>query len=153
MTRPRLQRRICSVLAVLAVLFTNLSVAVEPTVQVTVKTPLKNSQSWDGAPLRYPTGEAEITGMQIEIAPGGSTGWHLHTVPSFGMVLSGTLEVQLKDGRVKRLQAGDMLAEVVNTLHNGHAVGDQPVKLVVFYAGVKGQVLTHKEDVTKAVML
>ncbi len=145
MTRPRLQRRICSVLAVLAVLFTNLSVAVEPTVQVTVKTPLKTSQSWDGAPLRYPTGEAEITGMQIEIAPGGS-------IPSFGMVLSGTLEVQLKDGRVKRLQAGDMLAEVVNTLHNGRAVGDQPVKLVVFYAGVKGQVLTHKEDVTHAVM-
>ncbi len=126
--------------------------AVEKTAQVTVSTPLKTSQSWDGTALRYPTGEAEITGMQIEIAPGGSTGWHLHTVPSFGMVQSGTLEVQLKDGRVKRLQAGDMLAEVVNTLHNGRAVGDQPVKLVVFYAGVKGQVLTHKEDVTKAVM-
>lgn len=125
---------------------------VEKTAQVTVSTPLKTSQSWDGTALRYPTGEAEITGMQIEIAPGGSTGWHLHTVPSFGMVQSGTLEVQLKDGRVKRLQAGDMLAEVVNTLHNGRAVGDQPVKLVVFYAGVKGQVLTHKEDVTKAVM-
>lgn len=125
---------------------------VEKTAQVTVSTPLKTSQSWDGTALRYPTGEAEITGMQIEIAPGGSTGWHLHTVPSFGMVQSGTLEVQLKDGRVKRLQAGDMLAEVVNTLHNGRAVGDQPVKLVMFYAGVKGQVLTHKEDVTKAVM-
>jgi len=126
--------------------------AVEPNAAVKATTGLKVNQSWDGTALHYPQGEAEITGMQIEIAPGGSTGWHLHTVPSFGVVLSGTLEVQLKDGRVKRLQAGDMLAEVVNTLHNGRAVGDAPVKLVVFYAGVKGQVLTHKEDVTNAVL-
>lgn len=126
--------------------------AVEPNAAVKATTGLKVSQSWDGTALKYPQGEAEITGMQIEIAPGGSTGWHLHTVPSFGVVISGTLEVQLKDGRVKRLQAGDMLAEVVNTLHNGRAVGDVPVQLVVFYAGVKGQILTHKEDVSQAVM-
>jgi len=126
--------------------------AVEPNAAVKATTGLKVSQSWDGTTLKYPQGDVEITGMQIEIAPGGSTGWHLHTVPSFGVVLSGTLEVQLKDGRVKRLQAGDMLAEVVNTLHNGRAVGDAPVKLVVFYAGVKGQILTHKEEVSQAVM-
>jgi quercetin dioxygenase-like cupin family protein len=61
------------------------------------------------------------------------------------MVLEGTLEVTLKDGRVKRLQAGDALAEVVNTTHNGHNVGNSSVKLVVFYAGTVGQNLTVKE--------
>ncbi len=38
---------------------------------------LKTSQSWDGALLNYPQGQAEITGVRIEIAPGGETGWHL----------------------------------------------------------------------------
>jgi quercetin dioxygenase-like cupin family protein len=61
------------------------------------------------------------------------------------MVLEGTLEVTLQDGGVKRLQAGDALAEVVNTPHNGHNVGDIPVKLVVFYAGTVGQALSIKE--------
>lgn len=143
----------CSFAIVGGMLFTAGQVnAVEPSVGVTASTKLQVSQSWDGTPLAYPQGSAEITGMQIEIAAGASTGWHLHTVPSFGVVISGTLEVQLKDGRVKRLQAGDMLAEVVNTLHNGRAVGDAPVKLVVFYAGVKGQILTHKEEVSQALM-
>jgi hypothetical protein len=43
---------------------------------------------------------------------------------------------------VKRLEAGDALAEVVNTTHNGRNVGDVPVRLVVFYAGAAGQGLT-----------
>ena len=84
--------------------------------------------------------------MVIEIALGGETGWHLHPVPSFGMVLEGELEVQLKNGDVKRLKPGEALAEVVNTLHNGRNVGSVPVKLVVFYAGAVGQKLTIKEE-------
>jgi len=82
--------------------------------------------------------------MLIEIAPGGETGWHLHPVPSFGMVVQGELEVSLKDGRKKRLKAGDALAEVVNTAHNGRNVGTEAVKLVVFYAGSKGLSLSQK---------
>lgn len=81
----------------------------------------------------------------VEFAPGAETGWHLHPVPSFGMVLEGTLEVTLEDGRVRRLQAGDALAEVVNTTHNGRNVGDTPVKLVVFYAGTVGEKVTIRQ--------
>lgn len=62
-------------------------------------------------------------------------------MPSFGMGLEGTLAVDVKDGRAKYLQAGDALAEVVNTQHNGRNTGDQPVKLIVFYAGAVGQAL------------
>jgi quercetin dioxygenase-like cupin family protein len=92
----------------------------------------------------YPDGKAEITGVLVEIAPGGETGWHLHPVPSFGMILEGTLEVSLKNGSIKRLQAGDAIAEVVNTPHNGRNVGNIPVKLAVFYAGTVGQALSIK---------
>lgn len=119
--------------------------ALEPSAAIKVEKVLQTTSSWDGQALAYPAGQAEISGMLIEIAPGAETGWHLHPVSSFGMVLEGELEVRLKDGRSKRIKAGEALAEVVNTLHNGRNVGTAPVKLVVFYAGAEGQPLTVKE--------
>ena len=121
------------------------AVALDQSGAVKVTQLLKTTNSWDDEPIVYPDGKAEITGLLVEIAPGAQTGWHMHPIPSFGMVLEGALDVTLKDGRVKHLQAGDALAEVVNTSHNGHNVGNIPVKLVVFYAGTVGQNLTTKE--------
>lgn len=106
---------------------------------------LKTSQSWNQQPLTYPGGVPEVTGLTIEIAPGAETGWHLHPVPCVAVILQGSLEVALKDGQVKHLEAGEALAEVVNTLHNGRNVGKVPVKLAVFFIGVQGQPLTVKE--------
>jgi quercetin dioxygenase-like cupin family protein len=107
---------------------------------------LKTSTAWNGQPIVYPQGQAEITALTIEIAVGGQTGWHLHPVPSFAHVLQGRLDVSLKNGQVKHLKAGDTMAEVANTLHNGRNVGKIPVKLLVFYAGVRGKSLTLKES-------
>ena len=112
------------------------------TVQVT---PLLNTTTtWNGAPLAYPSGPAQVTALQVEIAPGGETGWHRHAVPSFAFVLQGTLEVTTETGLVKHLEAGQALAEVVNTVHNGRNVGTVPVKLAVFYAGTLGQAVSEK---------
>lgn len=105
---------------------------------------LKTTSSWNGKPIVYPEGQAEITGLLVEIAPGAETGWHEHPVPSFAMVLEGVLEVTLKSGEIIHLKSGDALAEVVDTLHNGRSVGTQPVKIVVFYAGAVGKPLTIK---------
>lgn len=121
--------------------------SLDQSASVKVSTVLKTETSWDGKPIEYPSGKAEITGMVIEIAPGSETGWHLHPVPSFAMVLEGELEVHLKDGAVKHLKSGEALAEVINTFHNGRNVGFVPVKLVVFYAGSTGQELSKKENV------
>jgi len=111
---------------------------IEPAAGVKVTTLLKTPESWNGVPIVYPQGTAELTGLLVEIAPGWETGWHSHAVPSFAFVLEGILEIGLNDGRTKRIQAGEALAEVVDTLHNGRNVGDRPVKIVVFYAGVEG---------------
>lgn len=119
--------------------------ALEETAAVKVTPVLKTEKSWDGKALAYPAGNAEITGLMVEIAPGAETGWHLHPVPSFGVILEGTLEVTLKDGRAKRFQPRDAIAEVVDTLHNGRNVGTTPVKIMVFYAGAAGKPLTVKE--------
>jgi quercetin dioxygenase-like cupin family protein len=130
----------------LAMAFQPNAFALEASASVKAFTVLKAGNSWDGKPIEYPAGRPEITVMVIEIAPGAETGWHLHPVPSFGMVLEGELEVRLRNGSVKRLKSGEALAEVVNTLHNGRNVGAIPVKLVVFYAGSVGQELSVKED-------
>ena len=135
----------CKLLCLIMLAFTlPYAYALDQTDVIQVHTILKAQSSWDGKTLEYPTGQAEITGMIVEIAPGAETGWHLHAVPSFGMVLEGELEVQLKDGKTKYLKSGEALAEVVNTLHNGRNVGSIPVKLIVFYAGVVGQKLSEK---------
>jgi quercetin dioxygenase-like cupin family protein len=120
--------------------------ALEESAQVRVTQLLKTTTSWDDAPIRYPTGKAEITALQIEIAPGGQTGWHEHPVPSFGYVLEGELEVTLASGAVKRLKAGEALAEVISTAHNGRSIGPKPLKLIVFYAGIAGEPLTLRRS-------
>lgn len=132
--------RLLTTLCLLAT--THTSFAIDASSGVQVMPLLKTTQTWDGAALAYPTGEAQVTALLIEIAPGKQTGWHEHPVPSFAYMLAGTLEVTLKGGQVKRLQAGDPLAEVINTAHNGRNVGEIPVKIVVFYTGIVGKPLT-----------
>ena len=65
--------------------------AIEPSQTVKVTPLLKTTQTWNGAPIKYPQGQAEISSLMIEIAPGGETNWHEHPVPSFGVLLEGTL--------------------------------------------------------------
>lgn len=107
---------------------------------------LKTTTSWDGKPLVYPGGQAEVSALVIDIAPGGETGWHRHPVPSFGMVLEGTLEVRLKNGQVRRVEAGQAIAEVVDIFHNGRNVDKVPLKLLVVYAGRAATPLSIRED-------
>lgn len=106
---------------------------------------LKTGETWVGQDIVYPEGDAEMSGVVIEMAPGGETGWHQHPVPSVGYVMEGELEVHFKNGEVKRLQAGESAAEAVNVLHNGVNVGDVPVKLLIFYVGTPGIKLTIRE--------
>lgn len=119
--------------------------AFDTTTGVSVTPLSKETSSWDGKPIVYPAGTAEMTVLHIEIAPGAQTGWHCHLVPNFAYMLEGTLELVLDDGRRKRLNAGDVLSEVVNRSHNGRNVGSAPVKLVVFYTGAAGIPLSVKE--------
>ncbi len=125
--------------------------ALDASAGVKVTPLMKTSSSWDGKQIVYPAGQGEVTGLIVEIAPGGETGWHEHPVPSFAYILDGELEVTRSDGEVKLLKPGDTLAEVVNTLHNGRTLGAKPVKILVFYAGSKGGRLTipHPEFLPK----
>ena len=118
------------------------ALAVDENSAVKVTVLLKTTSDWDGKQIVYPQGQAELTALLVEIAPGESTGWHQHPVPSFAFLLEGSLEITLKDGRVKRMQPGEALSEVTDTMHIGRAVSKTPVRIVVFYAGAIGKALT-----------
>ncbi len=106
---------------------------------ITVREIAKTTVTADGQPVRYPrTENPEVTARFISVPPGAETGWHRHPVPVYGYVISGTLEVKMKDGKVITYHQGDAIIEMVNSLHNATNRGDAPVELVAFYTGEKG---------------
>ena len=102
---------------------------------VQVQENLSTTKTWDGASIQYPSGTARVTGAIITLPPGTETGWHMHPVPCLALILEGELLVELKDGRTKRVKAGETFAEVIGTAHNGKNTGKVPLKIAVFYAG------------------
>lgn len=99
-----------------------------------------------GQPIRYPkTGSPEVRILRVEIPPGAVTGWHIHPVPCYGYVLSGTLTVKFASGQQTVLRPGDALAEAVNTIHEGVNEGKEPVRLIMVVTGVKNEPFAIKE--------
>ncbi len=104
---------------------------------------LKSTSSWDGTPyIRYPDGAPELTTLKITIPPRTELAWHSHPMPNVAYVLSGELTVEQREGgQSKTIKAGDVLPEMVDINHRGRT-GDNPVVLIVFYAGTKGMPLS-----------
>jgi quercetin dioxygenase-like cupin family protein len=117
--------------------------AAEPA-QVKSETLLQSSSSWDGAPYQaYSAGAPELSVLKITIPPHSSLPWHTHPMPNAAYVLSGSLTVEKKEtGQTKILTAGQVLPEMVGSLHRG-VTGDEGVVLIVFYAGTKGMPLAQ----------
>ena len=65
---------------------------------------------------------------------------------SVGYLLAGKLTIEKRDsGERKILHAGQTLAETLQTTHRGFTT-DEPVELVVFYAGQVGTPITINEE-------
>jgi quercetin dioxygenase-like cupin family protein len=107
---------------------------------------LQTDHAWTGAPYaHYPAGQPAVTLLRITIPAHAVLPWHRHPAPNVAYVQSGTLTVETRDThQTKVLHAGDALAETVDTVHRGVA-GDEPVVLLVFYAGAKGVPLSVVE--------
>ena len=124
-----------TVLASLSVWLVQASaVAAEPEVQV--KQVLQTTGSWDGSRYTgYPSGPPQVTVLKITIPPHTTLHWHRHPMISAAYVLSGRLTVEKRDtGERKVVNAGEALAETVQTTHRGLTT-DEAVELIAFYAG------------------
>ena len=114
---------------------------------ISFKELVRNSKSWDGKSLvPYPQDQPEITILRITIPAGARLETHSHPVINAGVLVNGELTVRTMDGKVLRLNAGDPIVEVVNTLHYGINEGTVPAEIVVFYAGIVGQAVTVSEQ-------
>lgn len=113
----------------------------QPAVQS--ETLLRSSSAWDGTPYTaYPAGRPEFSVLKITIPAHTQLKWHTHPMPNAAYVLSGELTLEKKeDGQKHLFTAGQVVAEMVDTLHRG-VTGDSPVTLIVVYAGTKGMPLS-----------
>ncbi len=87
----------------------SLPVAAESTYSGSAKTRtvLDTTTNVAGQTLEWPHGApAKATIMEIDIPPGGDTGWHKHPVPLFGYVISGILTIHFADGSKKSFSTG-----------------------------------------------
>jgi len=107
---------------------------------------LTTQKSWDGKPYpAYPAGQPEATVLRITIPPHAVLPWHQHPVINVGYMLAGELEVENRETGMKTtIRAGDVLPELVGTVHRGRNPGDEPAVILVFYAGVVGAPVTEK---------
>ncbi len=103
----------------------------------------KSTTTANGQKMEYlKTDHPEVTALLVEIPPGGETGWHLHPVPVYAYVLSGTITVEMEGGESRDYNEGEAIFEAVNAAHNGKNLGKIPVKLIVFYTGETGKPVT-----------
>jgi quercetin dioxygenase-like cupin family protein len=108
------------------------------------ETLLRTGSSWDGEPYKtYPPGQPELSILKITLAPHTELEWHSHPIPNAAYLVSGELTLERKkDGKKQHFIAGEAVSETVDTFHRGVA-GNEPVVLIVFYAGSPGVPLTQ----------
>lgn len=114
----------------------------QPAVQS--ETLLRTGSSWDGEPYKsYPSGQPQLSILKITLAPHTELEWHSHPIPNAAYIVSGEVTLERKkDGKKQHFVAGQAVSETVDTFHRGVA-GNEPVVLIVFYAGSPGVPLSQ----------
>jgi quercetin dioxygenase-like cupin family protein len=99
---------------------------------------LQTAKTFSGQPIRFPQSDNQFVAVLAEVAPGGQVGRHLHSNPLFVYMLEGALTIEMEGHGTHTFSAGEGLAEVVNTWHNGRNLGDTPVKFLIVFAAQEG---------------
>jgi len=109
---------------------------------VTTTTLVQSNTAVNGVPIEFPLFRNQFTVLQVEVAPGGQIGRHMH--PAFHAVY--TLEgewVDIQDGQQPRTyRAGQTVIHSANTWEDVANRTAAPVKLLVVFANEAGKPLT-----------
>ena len=100
---------------------------------------IRTSRSWAGMELPdYLQGRPELVAMKYEIPAGQKLSWHHHPVMNHGILVQGELTIVSLDGKEKVVHEGEVVVEMVNTIHHGENRGTKPVILYMFYLSQEG---------------
>lgn len=100
---------------------------------------LRTDQSWNGVDLPdYPQGKPELVAVKYIIPAGQKLGWHHHDAMNHGVLVRGELTIIGLDGQTKTIHEGDVVVEMVDSIHHGENRGTEPVVLYMFYVSQKG---------------
>lgn len=103
---------------------------------------VRTSQSWDGVELPdYFQGRPELVAVKYVFPIGQKLGWHHHPVMNYGILVQGELTIIGENGQEKVVHEGEVVVEMVNTIHHGENRGTKPVILYMFYLSQEGKQL------------
>jgi quercetin dioxygenase-like cupin family protein len=91
-----------------------------------------------GERLSYPPGAAVVNSLIVTMAPGESTGWHKHGVPSYAYILAGRVTVEYEGVGKRVYRQGDAFMEAMDRWHNGVNDGAEPCRILVVFMGAAG---------------
>ena len=132
-------RAIFSTLLIIVLIQTTVSAWAEPQ-DDTLTAVMKGTATISGQKIEYPkTDKAEMASVLVEIQPGTENGCHMHAVPTYVLVLEGTMTVEFEDGARQTFKAGSGFLEVVNTVHSAKNLGEVPLRLLVVFVGEEGK--------------
>lgn len=112
-----------------------------PVNAATITPLLKTETSWDGEKIVYPSGDAEVTSVRLQVNETDEAKFHCHPMPGLGHIVKGTIEVETIDGKKIQLHEGQSIVEVMNTVHKSRSI-DGPAEAILFFAGAKGLPVT-----------
>jgi len=133
-----------AIVTLLSILFQQPCAAENDQSVVRSETLLRSATSWDGERYKsYPSGQPKLSILKITVPPHTKLEWHSYPMPSAAYLISGELTLERKKGGKKQhFTAGQAVPETVGTLHRG-ITGDEPVVLIMFYAGGADEPLTQ----------
>ena len=100
---------------------------------------LRTTKSWNGEELPdYPQGKPELVAMKYVIPVGQKLNWHHHVAMNHGVLVQGELTIIGLDGQIKTLHEGDVVVEMVDSVHYGENRGTKPIILYMFYVSQEG---------------
>jgi len=100
---------------------------------------LASGETIVGEKIAYPAGApAKVTAAILTLAPGASTGWHTHGLPTFGYILEGELAVDYGDKGVRVYRAGAAVLEAIDIAHDGRNTGATAMRILAVFMGAEG---------------
>lgn len=77
----------------------------------------------------------EVTLVEVQYGPGGSSTPHRHTCPVIGYVIEGALKTQVRGGPVQVFRAGESFYEAPNGVHevSANASDREPVRFLATF--------------------